>query len=185
MGTPKSALYLNPILLQTLAGATQRAFPEAQVGLFDVAAGDSCAQLLENLQQDDLAVICMSTNLDLHEFLRIAVSSLKRGVKIIIVGTLVTDAEPKPLLDRVNAILQNNPTYTFVGRETDRFLQMLNAISLAAPIHKLSNTVSVLNTTTERDWQPLPPITSAPFPLFSHEIVQAIEDRGMATLVEG
>lgn len=185
MGTSKSALYLNPILLQTLAGATQRAFPEAQVELFDVAAGDSYTRSLENLQLDDLAVICISTNLDLHEFIRIAVSSLRRGVKIIIVGTLVTDAEPKPLLDRLNSILQNNPAYAFVGRETDRFLQMINAISLTTSIHELPNTVSVLNTTTERDWQPLPPITSAPFPLFSHEILQAIEDRGMATLVEG
>ena len=185
IATPNSPLYLNPVLVQSLAGAAKHEFPEARVEIFDGAAGDSCFQALEYLDESDVAVICMMEDENLDEFLDIAINSLKTGTPIVLIGNLITDGEVQWALSRVSSTLPNNPTYAFVGRESDQFVHILRAVALRSSVHELPNVVSLLHIKAKSDWHPLSTLTNAPPLLFTEAIVGAIEERGIAVLTEG
>jgi len=185
IASPNSPLYLNPVLVQSLAGAVQEELSDGQVDVFDGAAGDSYSRSLEHLGTNDVAVICMMADAHLDEFLSAAIGSLKAGVPIVTIGALVTDGEAELVLSRVISTLPNNPTYAFVGRESDRFVSALKAVASHSSVHELPNVVSLMHTKAPADWNALPTITKAPQLLFTDTIVEAIDVRGIAVLMEG
>lgn len=184
---PGRPLYLNPILSQSLAGAVREALPETRVDILDGAAGDPWARLLEHLDEDYLIVLSLMAGDDLDDFLTVAANSASPTGPIVLIGALVTDAPAETVLSRVAPVV-SGPVYAFVGREPDRFIQLVKSIvsSPSMPeLPELPNVVSLSRTQNEKEWATLPVVTDSPRLLFTDTIVRAIDERGIAVLMEG
>jgi hypothetical protein len=185
IATSNRPLYMNPVLIQALAGAAKEGLADAQVEVFDGAAGDSWTHRLAGLDSRDIAIVCLMHDENLDEFASAAPVSLKMNVPIVLVGDLVTDGEPRFVLSRMTSVLPNNPTHIFMGRESERFIEMLRAIVSHSPVEELPNVLSFPNAGMKPDWDALPSVTQTPRLLFTDTIIRAIKERGVTVLMEG
>jgi hypothetical protein len=186
IASSNSLLYLNPALLQNLAGAAVEELVDADIKIYDGAAGDSYLQATERLDRDDIAVICMMSDANLDQFLKCAGQyGLKADIAIVLVGDLVTDGDALAVVSRISSALPENPAFAFVGREIERFIQLLRDVSSHSSTPDLPNAVSLHFAGTASQWPTLPATTETYSPLFSTTIRRAIQERGISVLTEG